>query len=93
MDLTLRDEYHSQSGEDGADTIRIVKFLRDFVIDFGPADLDGERLKINSTTASCKEEGEEHSAATHINNESEDVHDAGKGTHARRDDSDHSKIV
>ncbi|CAE6454738.1 unnamed protein product [Rhizoctonia solani] len=38
----LRREYHTPSGEDGTDTIQIVKFLRDFVIEFGPADLDSE---------------------------------------------------
>ncbi|CAE6425466.1 unnamed protein product, partial [Rhizoctonia solani] len=38
----LKVEYHSKSGEDGTDTIQIVRFLRDFVIDFGPADLDRE---------------------------------------------------
>ncbi|KEP50181.1 putative Kex protein [Rhizoctonia solani 123E] len=38
----LREQYHGTSDEDGTDTIRIVKFLRDFVIDFGPADLDPE---------------------------------------------------
>ncbi|CAE6504058.1 unnamed protein product [Rhizoctonia solani] len=37
----LKEEYHSTSVEDGLDsTLRIVKFLRDFVIDFGPADFD-----------------------------------------------------
>ncbi|CAE6459193.1 unnamed protein product, partial [Rhizoctonia solani] len=38
----LREEYHGTSTEDGMDTIKIVKFLRDFVIEFGPADLDPE---------------------------------------------------
>lgn len=38
----LSDEYRSKS-DDGTDTIRIVKFLRDFVIDFGPADWDLEK--------------------------------------------------
>ncbi|KAH7338269.1 hypothetical protein B0J17DRAFT_661716 [Rhizoctonia solani] len=37
----LKEEYHSTSDE-GTDTIRIVRFLCDFVIDFGPADLDRE---------------------------------------------------
>ncbi|KAF8714645.1 hypothetical protein RHS03_00286, partial [Rhizoctonia solani] len=36
----LRREYHDAPTEDGASTIQIVKFLRDFVIDFGPAELD-----------------------------------------------------
>ncbi|QRW20364.1 hypothetical protein RhiXN_09339 [Rhizoctonia solani] len=36
----LREEYHTQSDEESAHTIQIVKFLRDFVIDFGPADLE-----------------------------------------------------
>ncbi|EUC62561.1 transmembrane protein, putative [Rhizoctonia solani AG-3 Rhs1AP] len=35
----LREEYHISS-EDGTDTIRIVPFLQDFVIDFGPANFD-----------------------------------------------------
>ncbi|CAE6526701.1 unnamed protein product [Rhizoctonia solani] len=39
----LRDEYHTTSDEDGTDAIRISKFLRDFVVDFGPADLDMEK--------------------------------------------------
>ncbi|KAG8695372.1 hypothetical protein FRC11_001524 [Ceratobasidium sp. 423] len=38
----LKDEYHSKSTVDGSDTIRIAKFLHDFVIEFGPADLDPE---------------------------------------------------
>ncbi|KAF8672512.1 hypothetical protein RHS04_07798 [Rhizoctonia solani] len=38
----LREEYHIQSTEEGTGTIHIVKFLRDFVIDFGPANLDPE---------------------------------------------------
>ncbi|CAE6380118.1 unnamed protein product [Rhizoctonia solani] len=36
----LRREYHEAPTEDSAGTIQIVKFLRDFVIDFGPAGLD-----------------------------------------------------
>ncbi|KAG8709841.1 hypothetical protein FRC09_000445 [Ceratobasidium sp. 395] len=43
----LRERYHRQStsGErtgDAIDTIRINAFLRDFVVDFGPADVDDE---------------------------------------------------
>ncbi|KAH7338283.1 hypothetical protein B0J17DRAFT_717932 [Rhizoctonia solani] len=38
----LKDEYHGKSAEDGSDTIQVVRFLRDFVIEFGPADLDPE---------------------------------------------------
>ncbi|CAE6490294.1 unnamed protein product [Rhizoctonia solani] len=38
----LQKECHATSTEGGADTIKIVKFLRDFVIEFGPADLDPE---------------------------------------------------
>ncbi|CAE6490284.1 unnamed protein product [Rhizoctonia solani] len=37
----LRAEYH-EPGEDGADIVRIVPFLRDFVLDFGPADFNME---------------------------------------------------
>ncbi|QRW20393.1 hypothetical protein RhiXN_09368 [Rhizoctonia solani] len=36
----LREEYHMHSDEESAHAIQIVKFLQDFVIDFGPADLD-----------------------------------------------------
>ncbi|CAE6347816.1 unnamed protein product, partial [Rhizoctonia solani] len=39
----LREEYHTTSPDDGMETIRIVKFLRDFVIEFGPADLEVEQ--------------------------------------------------
>ncbi|KAJ1305193.1 hypothetical protein OPQ81_000223 [Rhizoctonia solani] len=39
----LRDEYHTQDAKDGSDTIQIVNFLRDFVIEFGPADLEPDR--------------------------------------------------
>ncbi|CAE6411539.1 unnamed protein product [Rhizoctonia solani] len=50
----LREQYHGTSNEDGTDTIRIVKFLRDFVIDFGPADLDPEeRLDSVAAPSSC----------------------------------------
>ncbi|CAE6380638.1 unnamed protein product [Rhizoctonia solani] len=38
----LREEYHTRSAEEGPETIQIVKFLRDFVIEFGPADLETE---------------------------------------------------
>ncbi|CUA74861.1 NAD(P)H-quinone oxidoreductase subunit 5, chloroplastic [Rhizoctonia solani] len=38
----LREEYHGAPTEDGLETIRVGKFLRDFVIEFGPADLDPE---------------------------------------------------
>ncbi|KAH7338271.1 hypothetical protein B0J17DRAFT_717926 [Rhizoctonia solani] len=48
----LREEYHSKSDEDDTDTIRIVKFLQDFVIDFGPADLDLEGLPAKEKTQS-----------------------------------------
>ncbi|CUA68010.1 Nesprin-2 [Rhizoctonia solani] len=39
----LREEYHSTSLDDGTETLRIVKFLRDFVIEFGPADFDANQ--------------------------------------------------
>ncbi|EUC57889.1 Kex protein, putative [Rhizoctonia solani AG-3 Rhs1AP] len=52
----LKEGYHVEDGEDGTETIRIVKFLRDFVIDFGPADLDlekcAERQSASPTPAS-----------------------------------------
>ncbi|CAE6464583.1 unnamed protein product [Rhizoctonia solani] len=38
----LREGYHTTSTEDGLETIQVGKFLRDFVIEFGPADLDPE---------------------------------------------------
>ncbi|KAF8686310.1 hypothetical protein RHS04_00241 [Rhizoctonia solani] len=38
----LKDEYHSRSSNKNAEPINMVKFLRDFVIDFGPADFDPE---------------------------------------------------
>ncbi|KDN34196.1 hypothetical protein RSAG8_12702, partial [Rhizoctonia solani AG-8 WAC10335] len=38
----LREEYHSASTEDGSEAIRVGKFLRDFVIEFGPVDPDPE---------------------------------------------------
>ncbi|EUC59288.1 deuterolysin metalloprotease (M35) family containing protein, putative, partial [Rhizoctonia solani AG-3 Rhs1AP] len=38
----LREEYYSASTEEGSETIQVGKFLRDFVIEFGPADLDPE---------------------------------------------------
>ncbi|QRW20722.1 deuterolysin metalloprotease (M35) family containing protein [Rhizoctonia solani] len=50
----LRREYHESPNEDGAGTIQIVKFLRDFVIDFGPAELDRD----------------EHSSDEHMNSNS-----------------------
>ncbi|CAE7203910.1 unnamed protein product [Rhizoctonia solani] len=42
----LRDYYHRRSPEDGLDTIRVDAFLRDFVIEFGPADLNREHRLI-----------------------------------------------
>ncbi|CAE6434841.1 hypothetical protein BN14_07935 [Rhizoctonia solani AG-1 IB] len=39
----LREEYHVKSEEGDADTLRVAKFLRDFVIDFGPASLEQEQ--------------------------------------------------
>ncbi|KAL5634016.1 hypothetical protein ACGC1H_005998 [Rhizoctonia solani] len=47
----LKEGYHVGSGEDGTETIRIVKFLRDFVIDFGPADLDPEQPPENRSAS------------------------------------------
>ncbi|KEP45092.1 putative Kex protein, partial [Rhizoctonia solani 123E] len=38
----LREEYYSASTEEGLETIQVGKFLRDFVIEFGPANLDPE---------------------------------------------------
>ncbi|CAE6418342.1 unnamed protein product [Rhizoctonia solani] len=48
----LRDRYHRHSSDNGGDTIRIGAFLRDFVIDFGPADIDAERQHVRQSTAS-----------------------------------------
>ncbi|CAE6501318.1 unnamed protein product [Rhizoctonia solani] len=39
----LKEGYHVTSIEDGTETIRIVKFLQNFVIDFGPANIDPEQ--------------------------------------------------
>ena len=38
----IREEYYNTSTEEGLETIQVGKFLRDFVIEFGPADLDPE---------------------------------------------------
>ncbi|CAE6422169.1 unnamed protein product [Rhizoctonia solani] len=43
----LKEGYHVTSSEDGAETIRIVKFLQDFVIDFGPANVDLEQRPVS----------------------------------------------
>ncbi|KAF8700304.1 hypothetical protein RHS03_06678, partial [Rhizoctonia solani] len=60
----LREEYHIQSTEEGTDTIHIVKFLRDFVIDFGPANLDSESHALQqSRPSSPRVETHEESAA------------------------------
>ncbi|KAF8686311.1 hypothetical protein RHS04_00240 [Rhizoctonia solani] len=60
----LREEYHIQSTEEGTDTIHIVKFLRDFVIDFGPANLDSESHALQqSRPSSPRIETHEESAA------------------------------
>ncbi|CAE6409939.1 unnamed protein product [Rhizoctonia solani] len=55
----LREEYHGTSTEDGMDTIKIVKFLRDFVIEFGPADLDLEPRSPRRPTPPPKEGDQE----------------------------------
>ncbi|KAF8754756.1 hypothetical protein RHS01_06017 [Rhizoctonia solani] len=58
------EEYHIQSTEEGTDTIHIVKFLRDFVIDFGPANLDSESHALQqSRPSSPRAETREESAA------------------------------
>ncbi|KAH7338273.1 hypothetical protein B0J17DRAFT_417974 [Rhizoctonia solani] len=64
----LKEKYHTKSKEDGADTIRIVEFLRDFVIDFGPADLDLEELPEEETASPCTTlvPGDEESAGTQM---------------------------
>ncbi|KDN38543.1 hypothetical protein RSAG8_09432, partial [Rhizoctonia solani AG-8 WAC10335] len=38
----LQDRYHGQNTERDSDVFRIWMFLRDYVIDFGPADFDPE---------------------------------------------------
>ncbi|CAE6431045.1 unnamed protein product, partial [Rhizoctonia solani] len=45
----LKGEYHNES-----ETIQIVKFLRDFVIDFGPADLDPEQQRQGGSAPSSR---------------------------------------
>ncbi|KAH7338278.1 hypothetical protein B0J17DRAFT_418081 [Rhizoctonia solani] len=46
----LKEQYHQRSAEGSHDTIQIVRFLRDFVIDFGPADFDPERQLSRSSS-------------------------------------------
>ncbi|CAE6479731.1 unnamed protein product [Rhizoctonia solani] len=58
----LKEQYHQRSAEGSSDTINIVKFLRDFVIDFGPADFDTKReppqqSSTSSTSSLIKEDG------------------------------------
>ncbi|CAE6507176.1 unnamed protein product [Rhizoctonia solani] len=48
----LKDHYHIHSPEDGSDTIRIGAFLRDFVMDFGPAEIDIEHRPMQKLTGS-----------------------------------------
>ncbi|KAH7338280.1 hypothetical protein B0J17DRAFT_661788 [Rhizoctonia solani] len=63
----LKDEYHSKSTEDGSDTIHIVKFLRDFVIEFGPADIGLEdRYSRPQATPSATPVAEEDAATAHV---------------------------
>ncbi|CAE6480875.1 unnamed protein product [Rhizoctonia solani] len=57
----LRDHYHRRSAKDGSIKIRTTEFLRDFVIDFGPADMGPEqqpsqRSALASLTLTPKEE-------------------------------------
>ncbi|CAE6448873.1 unnamed protein product [Rhizoctonia solani] len=47
----LREEYHDTSAEDGTSTIQIAKFLKDFVIDFGPAATDLNRRSSRESTS------------------------------------------
>ncbi|CAE6480878.1 hypothetical protein ACGC1H_005243 [Rhizoctonia solani] len=63
----LREEYHI-SGEGGTDTIRIVPFMRDFVIDFGPADFDPEQRSPRSPAvlSPTQEEDNEYLDVTQI---------------------------
>ncbi|KAH7338232.1 hypothetical protein B0J17DRAFT_416781 [Rhizoctonia solani] len=48
----LRDRYHRHSPDNGGDTIRVDAFLRDFVVDFGPADIDAEHQHVQQSAAS-----------------------------------------
>ncbi|EUC60322.1 Kex protein, putative [Rhizoctonia solani AG-3 Rhs1AP] len=48
----LKDHYHKQSPENGSDTMRIGAFLRDFVIEFGPADIDIEHQQVQQLAPS-----------------------------------------
>ncbi|CUA71474.1 hypothetical protein RSOLAG22IIIB_09597 [Rhizoctonia solani] len=50
----LRDQYHTRSLDGGPDTIRVDTFLRDFVIDFGPADIGREQSTQQPTVFSPK---------------------------------------
>ncbi|CCO34898.1 hypothetical protein BN14_09008 [Rhizoctonia solani AG-1 IB] len=51
---------------DGTGTIHITKFLRDFVIDFGPADLDPNQCPPTDTTSPAFAVDEERTADTQI---------------------------
>ncbi|CAE7186860.1 unnamed protein product [Rhizoctonia solani] len=64
----LREEYHTKSTEDGTYTIQIVPFLRDFVIDFGPADFDPEWRSPRESAASLpmQEDSNEELDGSHI---------------------------
>ncbi|CAE6454556.1 unnamed protein product [Rhizoctonia solani] len=62
----LKEEYHSRSTEGGSETIQIVKFLRDFVIEFGPADLDTENHPLQQTDRHSSLSNEEVVAGTQI---------------------------
>ncbi|CEL61475.1 hypothetical protein RSOLAG1IB_10057 [Rhizoctonia solani AG-1 IB] len=64
----LRQEYHGMPADhaDGTGTIHITKFLRDFVIDFGPADLDPNQCPPPDTTSPAFAVDEERTADTQI---------------------------
>ncbi|CAE7137412.1 unnamed protein product [Rhizoctonia solani] len=66
----LKEQYHHRSTEGNVENIHIVSFLRDFVIDFGPADLDLDgrpsRRSISSPLSTSKEEGIDGAYSTRI---------------------------
>ncbi|CAE6413103.1 unnamed protein product [Rhizoctonia solani] len=47
----LREQYHKNTTDENEDTIRLDAFLRDFVVDFGPADFHHEERQLRQSTS------------------------------------------
>ncbi|CAE6527095.1 unnamed protein product [Rhizoctonia solani] len=64
----LKEQYHRRSTEENPDKIHIVSFLRDFVVDFGPADFNPacppSRQPSLSSTSMVGKEGDVDSVQT-----------------------------